>query len=65
MTTDKKKESEAIEEAERIALLDQPPIDEDDESNLIVRIFPDVAPEHRLYIPGDPEFPGPPRAASK
>ena len=62
--TDKKQEQEriaAIEAAEQAELLNRPKIDEDDESNLLYRFFPNAAPEHRLYIPGDPDFPGPPR----
>ena len=67
MTTDKKQEQEriaAIEAEEQATLLNQPKIDEDDETDLLIRIFPNAAPEHRLYIPGDPEFPGPPRSSS-
>jgi len=65
MTTDKKKEQEriaAIEAEEQAALLNQPTIDEDDESTLLIRVFPNAPRHQMLYIPGDPEFPGPPRA---
>ena len=68
MTTDKKADQERIaaqEAEEQAALLAQPKIDEEDESTLICRIYPDAPREHYLYIPGDPEYKGPPRAASK
>lgn len=68
MTTDKKQEQEriaAIEAEEQAALLNVPTIDEDDESTLLVRVFPNAPRDQMLYIPGDPDFPGPPRAASK
>lgn len=68
MTTDKKTDQEriaAIEAEEQAALLNQPKIDEEDESTLICRIYPDAPRQHYLYIPDDPEFPGPPRAATK
>jgi hypothetical protein len=68
MTTDRQKEKEriaALEAAEQSALLNQPLVDEDDESTLIIRVFPDAPKDQMYYIPGDPDFPGPPRSASK